>query len=66
MIQHDARLSARAQDPMDLAYRAGRIRRVMEHAIGIRDVKTLVIERQMFAIRDRELAVVPVERKMMS
>lgn len=65
MIQHDSCLPSRSQDPMNLAHCAGRVRCVMQHAIGVCDVKAFISERQPFAISDRELAVLRIERKMM-
>ena len=58
--------TSRSQDTMNLAHCADRVRRVMEYAVGIGDVKALVIERQTFAISDRELAALAIQRKMMS
>src|SRR2546421_12515157 len=50
---------------MNLAHRFGRVRRVMEHTVRIRDVKAFVIERQTFAISDGKLAALSIDRKVM-
>ena len=63
MIQHHAYLPAAAQHAMNFPHSARRVGRVMQHAVGINDIETLVCERQAFTVRDRKVAALASLRK---
>src|SRR6185369_13251738 len=60
MVEHDPGQPARPQYAMQLADRARRVRRVMQHAIRIRHIKTLSCERKVLSVTQRKVAVLIV------
>src|SRR5436190_22322132 len=66
VIKHDSRLASWSQYAMDLADGARGVRRVMQHAVRIDNVKRLVGKRQLFAVRECKVGMLAVNRKMLS
>ena len=64
MIKHHARLTARAQNPVNLTHGPGGVRRVMQDAVGVNNVETLVCEWQGLTVADRKITALSANRKM--
>src|SRR5215213_448211 len=65
MIEHDLCDTIGPQDTMDFAYCTGRIRRVMQHAVGVDHVEALRSKRQVLTIGDHEARIGSVKLKSM-
>src|SRR5258705_4917893 len=50
MVQHNYSASARTQHAMDFLYRFSSFRGVMQNAVRVNQIKTLVWERQVFSV----------------
>src|SRR5687768_11699336 len=61
MVEHHFGGTAFAEDPVNFDDSPDRVRRVMQHSVGIDDVKALRRKWQPFAVGDHESAVLAVE-----
>src|SRR5690348_9364889 len=66
MIKHHARQPAGSQHAMNFANRAHSVRRVVQHAIRVNNVETLVRERKVLGIAKREVARLAIQLEMMT
>jgi hypothetical protein len=66
VIEHDLCDAAGSEHAMNFANRAGGVRRVMQDAIGIDHIKTLIRKRQALAVGNQKSSWNPVDFEMSS
>src|SRR6266850_3378674 len=66
VIQHHLRLAARTHDAMNLPHCARRVGGVMQHAVRINDIETLIGKRQVLAVANRKIAALSIDRQVLS